>query len=99
MVINSKIRGHCQEPLPTTRVASGRASLLPRGDGGCAFIISPTGNTFIISFGLTRQNRIFGLSFERESVLFDKMSDALLQWCVDQLNHKFGLEACEDIVQ
>ncbi|XP_041796020.1 activating signal cointegrator 1 [Chelmon rostratus] len=27
------------------------------------------------------------------------MSDALLQWCVDQLNHKFGLEACEDIVQ
>ncbi|XP_034536828.1 activating signal cointegrator 1 isoform X2 [Notolabrus celidotus] len=27
------------------------------------------------------------------------MSEALLQWCVDQLNHKFGLEACEDIVQ
>ncbi|XP_070827916.1 activating signal cointegrator 1 [Chaetodon trifascialis] len=27
------------------------------------------------------------------------MSDALLQWCVDQLHHKFGLEACEDIVQ
>lgn len=26
------------------------------------------------------------------------MSDALLQWCVDQLHHKFGLEACEDIV-
>ncbi|XP_044063187.1 activating signal cointegrator 1 isoform X2 [Siniperca chuatsi] len=27
------------------------------------------------------------------------MSDALVQWCVDQLHHKFGLEACEDIVQ
>ncbi|CAK6973602.1 activating signal cointegrator 1 [Scomber scombrus] len=27
------------------------------------------------------------------------MSDALLQWCVDQLHHKFGLEASEDIVQ
>ncbi|XP_029354797.1 activating signal cointegrator 1 [Echeneis naucrates] len=27
------------------------------------------------------------------------MSDALLQWCVDQLHHQFGLEACEDIVQ
>ncbi|XP_032417404.1 activating signal cointegrator 1 isoform X2 [Xiphophorus hellerii] len=27
------------------------------------------------------------------------MSEALLQWCVDQLHHKFGLEACEDIVQ
>ncbi|XP_067351907.1 activating signal cointegrator 1 isoform X2 [Channa argus] len=27
------------------------------------------------------------------------MSDALLQWCVDQLHHKFGLEACEDIVK
>ncbi|XP_010731092.2 activating signal cointegrator 1 [Larimichthys crocea] len=27
------------------------------------------------------------------------MSDALLQWCVDQLHHKFGLEACEEIVQ
>lgn len=26
------------------------------------------------------------------------MSDALLEWCVDQLHHKFGLEACEDIV-
>ncbi|XP_023282500.1 activating signal cointegrator 1 [Seriola lalandi dorsalis] len=26
------------------------------------------------------------------------MSDALLHWCVDQLHHKFGLEACEDIV-
>ncbi|KAF6719058.1 Activating signal cointegrator 1 [Oryzias melastigma] len=27
------------------------------------------------------------------------MSDALLQWCVDQLHHKFGLDASEDIVQ
>ncbi|XP_029284646.1 activating signal cointegrator 1 [Cottoperca gobio] len=27
------------------------------------------------------------------------MSEALLQWCMDQLHHKFGLEACEDIVQ
>ncbi|XP_031704086.1 activating signal cointegrator 1 isoform X2 [Anarrhichthys ocellatus] len=27
------------------------------------------------------------------------MSEALLQWCVDQLHHKFGLDACEDIVQ
>ncbi|KAM4602520.1 activating signal cointegrator 1 [Polymixia lowei] len=27
------------------------------------------------------------------------MSEALLHWCVDQLHHKFGLEACEDIVQ
>lgn len=27
------------------------------------------------------------------------MSDALLKWCVDQLHHKFELEACEDIVQ
>lgn len=27
------------------------------------------------------------------------MSEALLQWCVDQLHHLFGLEACEDIVQ
>lgn len=27
------------------------------------------------------------------------MSETLLQWCVDQLHHKFGLEACEDIVQ
>ncbi|XP_034736954.1 activating signal cointegrator 1 [Etheostoma cragini] len=27
------------------------------------------------------------------------MSEALLEWCVDQLHHKFGLEACEDIVQ
>ncbi|XP_028258315.1 activating signal cointegrator 1 [Parambassis ranga] len=27
------------------------------------------------------------------------MSEALLQWCVDQLHHKFGLEACEDIVK
>lgn len=27
------------------------------------------------------------------------MSEALLQWCVDQLHHKFGLEASEDIVQ
>ncbi|KAG7221754.1 hypothetical protein INR49_029137, partial [Caranx melampygus] len=27
------------------------------------------------------------------------MSDALLRWCVEQLHHKFGLEACEDIVQ
>ncbi|XP_067105193.1 activating signal cointegrator 1 isoform X1 [Osmerus mordax] len=27
------------------------------------------------------------------------MSDALLRWCVDQLHHTFGLEACEDIVQ
>uniref|UniRef100_W5KIR1 Activating signal cointegrator 1 n=1 Tax=Astyanax mexicanus TaxID=7994 RepID=W5KIR1_ASTMX len=27
------------------------------------------------------------------------MSDALLRWCVDQLNHNFGLEASEDIVQ
>uniref|UniRef100_G3PXV0 Activating signal cointegrator 1 n=1 Tax=Gasterosteus aculeatus aculeatus TaxID=481459 RepID=G3PXV0_GASAC len=27
------------------------------------------------------------------------MSEALLQWCVDQLHYKFGLEACEDIVQ
>ncbi|XP_031145904.1 activating signal cointegrator 1 [Sander lucioperca] len=27
------------------------------------------------------------------------MSEALLKWCVDQLHHKFGLEACEDIVQ
>ncbi|XP_047437437.1 activating signal cointegrator 1 [Mugil cephalus] len=27
------------------------------------------------------------------------MSEALLQWCVDQLHHKFGLEACEDIVR
>nr|XP_029513514.1 activating signal cointegrator 1-like [Oncorhynchus nerka] len=27
------------------------------------------------------------------------MSDALLQWCVDQLHHNFGLEASEDIVQ
>ncbi|KAM3877415.1 activating signal cointegrator 1 [Diretmus argenteus] len=25
--------------------------------------------------------------------------DALLRWCVDQLHHSFGLEACEDIVQ
>uniref|UniRef100_A0A7N6F7L3 ASCH domain-containing protein n=1 Tax=Anabas testudineus TaxID=64144 RepID=A0A7N6F7L3_ANATE len=31
--------------------------------------------------------------------LVGKMSDALLQWCVDQLHHKFGLEACEDIVK
>lgn len=27
------------------------------------------------------------------------MSDALLQWCVEQLHRQFGLEACEDIVQ
>ncbi|KAG9331208.1 hypothetical protein JZ751_019751 [Albula glossodonta] len=27
------------------------------------------------------------------------MSDALLRWCVDQLNHTFGLEASDDIVQ
>uniref|UniRef100_A0A8C5FVU2 Thyroid hormone receptor interactor 4 n=1 Tax=Gadus morhua TaxID=8049 RepID=A0A8C5FVU2_GADMO len=27
------------------------------------------------------------------------MSDALLSWCVDQLHHKFGLEACDDIVR
>ncbi|XP_074522685.1 activating signal cointegrator 1 [Halichoeres trimaculatus] len=27
------------------------------------------------------------------------MSEALLRWCVDQLHHQFGLEACEDIVQ
>ncbi|XP_013857025.1 activating signal cointegrator 1 [Austrofundulus limnaeus] len=27
------------------------------------------------------------------------MSTDLLQWCVDQLHHKFGLEACEDIVK
>ncbi|KAI3377421.1 hypothetical protein L3Q82_008611, partial [Scortum barcoo] len=27
------------------------------------------------------------------------MSDALLQWCVEQLHHQFSLEACEDIVQ
>ncbi|KAJ3593939.1 hypothetical protein NHX12_006272 [Muraenolepis orangiensis] len=27
------------------------------------------------------------------------MSEALLSWCVDQLHHKFGLEACDDIVQ
>ncbi|RVE74236.1 hypothetical protein OJAV_G00020050 [Oryzias javanicus] len=27
------------------------------------------------------------------------MSDPLLQWCVDQLHHKFGLDASEDIVQ
>uniref|UniRef100_A0A3Q1I3F0 Activating signal cointegrator 1 n=1 Tax=Acanthochromis polyacanthus TaxID=80966 RepID=A0A3Q1I3F0_9TELE len=27
------------------------------------------------------------------------MSEALLQWCVDQLHHKFGLEASEDIVR
>ncbi|XP_041849448.1 activating signal cointegrator 1 [Melanotaenia boesemani] len=27
------------------------------------------------------------------------MSEALLQWCVDQLHHKFGLEACDEIVQ
>ncbi|XP_068596209.1 activating signal cointegrator 1 [Brachionichthys hirsutus] len=27
------------------------------------------------------------------------MSDVLLQWCVEELNHKFGLEACEDIAQ
>ncbi|XP_066557826.1 activating signal cointegrator 1 [Amia ocellicauda] len=27
------------------------------------------------------------------------MSDSLLRWCVDQLNHKFGLEASDDIVQ
>ncbi|KAG9267085.1 activating signal cointegrator 1 isoform X1 [Astyanax mexicanus] len=27
------------------------------------------------------------------------MSDALLRWCVDQLNNNFGLEASEDIVQ
>lgn len=27
------------------------------------------------------------------------MSEALLQWCVDQLHQQFGLEACEDIVR
>ncbi|XP_072236203.1 activating signal cointegrator 1 [Leuresthes tenuis] len=27
------------------------------------------------------------------------MSEALLQWCADQLHYKFGLEACEEIVQ
>ncbi|KAI1889412.1 hypothetical protein AGOR_G00162610 [Albula goreensis] len=27
------------------------------------------------------------------------MSEALLRWCVDQLNHTFGLEASDDIVQ
>uniref|UniRef100_A0A3Q3S910 Activating signal cointegrator 1 n=1 Tax=Mastacembelus armatus TaxID=205130 RepID=A0A3Q3S910_9TELE len=27
------------------------------------------------------------------------MSDALLQWCVDQLHHMFGLDACDDIVK
>lgn len=27
------------------------------------------------------------------------MSDALFDWCVDQLYHRFGLEACEDIVK
>ncbi|XP_008335293.1 activating signal cointegrator 1 isoform X2 [Cynoglossus semilaevis] len=28
-----------------------------------------------------------------------RMSDALLQWCLDQLHHQFGLEACEDIIK
>lgn len=28
-----------------------------------------------------------------------KMSEALFEWCVDQLHHRFGLEACEDIVK
>lgn len=52
------------------------------------------------SSGLDRHDTgVSGLSFEGKSHLFDKMSDALLQWCVDQLHHKFGLEACEDIVQ
>lgn len=27
------------------------------------------------------------------------MSEALVEWCVDQLHHKFGLEASEDIVR
>ncbi|XP_029980505.1 activating signal cointegrator 1 isoform X2 [Sphaeramia orbicularis] len=27
------------------------------------------------------------------------MSEALVEWCADQLHHKFGLEACEDIVR
>ncbi|XP_072320998.1 activating signal cointegrator 1 [Eucyclogobius newberryi] len=27
------------------------------------------------------------------------MSEALFDWCVDQLHHRFGLEACEDIVK
>uniref|UniRef100_A0A3B4B3G4 Activating signal cointegrator 1 n=1 Tax=Periophthalmus magnuspinnatus TaxID=409849 RepID=A0A3B4B3G4_9GOBI len=27
------------------------------------------------------------------------MSEALFEWCVDQLHHRFGLEACEDIVK
>ncbi|KAM8877780.1 activating signal cointegrator 1 [Synchiropus picturatus] len=27
------------------------------------------------------------------------MSEQLLQWCLDQLQHRFGLEACEDIVR
>lgn len=27
------------------------------------------------------------------------MSDALFEWCVDQLHHRFGIEACEDIVK
>ncbi|KAG7468279.1 hypothetical protein MATL_G00141340 [Megalops atlanticus] len=27
------------------------------------------------------------------------MSESLIRWCVDQLNHTFGLEASEDIVQ
>ena len=32
-------------------------------------------------------------------LLVIEMSDALLSWCVDQLHHKFGLEACDDIVR
>lgn len=27
------------------------------------------------------------------------MSSALFEWCVDQLHHRFGMEACEDIVK
>uniref|UniRef100_A0AAV2LTM8 Activating signal cointegrator 1 N-terminal domain-containing protein n=1 Tax=Knipowitschia caucasica TaxID=637954 RepID=A0AAV2LTM8_KNICA len=27
------------------------------------------------------------------------MSESLFQWCVEQLHHRFGLEACEDIVK
>uniref|UniRef100_A0A8P4G5J8 Activating signal cointegrator 1 n=1 Tax=Dicentrarchus labrax TaxID=13489 RepID=A0A8P4G5J8_DICLA len=53
--------------------------------------MSPTGNTPPVTL---RQ-----LSSVCLLTGFLKMSEALLRWCVDQLHHKFGLEASEDIVR
>lgn len=58
----------------------------------CDVVIRPDGNSFLPKL-------LAVISSDSLKSFFMRMSDVLLQWCLDQLHHQFGLEACEDIIK